>query len=46
MMSICPIVHILLLLVHVTSFLFYQKQNVRAFVVILDMTMKAVSLET
>ena len=45
-MSICPIhCAYTLLLVHVTSFLFYQKQNVRAFDAILGMTMKAVSLE-
>ena len=52
MMSICPIVHIQLsfvqfsLFYYVTSFVFYQKQNVRAFTIILGVTMKAVAFES
>ena len=50
MMSIYPIVHIQLSLFsfhyYITSFVFYQKQNVRAFIIILGMTMKAVAFES
>ena len=31
---------------YVTSFVFYQKQNVRAFIVILGVTIKAVAFES
>ena len=31
---------------YVTSFVFYQKQNVRAFIIILGVTMKAVVFES
>ena len=31
---------------YVTSFAFYQKQNVRAFIIILGVTMKAVAFES
>ena len=31
---------------YVTSFVFHQKQNVRAFVITLDVTMKAVVFES
>ena len=50
MMSIYPIVgiHLSLFSFHyfVTSLVFYQKQNVRAFIVILGATMKAVAFES
>ena len=49
-MSINPIVRIQLSFVqfhyYVTSFEFYQKQNVRAFIIILGVTMKAVAFES
>ena len=46
-MSICPIVRIQLSFFHyyVTSFVFHQKQNLRAFIIILGVTMKAVAFE-
>ena len=31
---------------YVTSFVFYQKQNVREFIIILDITMKGVAFES
>ena len=49
MMSIYPIVRIQLLFVQFSllcyKFVFYQKQNVRAFIIILGVTMKAVAFE-
>ena len=32
--------------IYVSSFVFYQKQNVRAFIIVLDVTMKAVAFES
>ena len=50
MMSIYPIVRMQLSFVqfyyHVMSFVFYQKQNVRAFIIILGVAMKAVAFES
>ena len=50
MMSIYPIVRMQLSFVqfyyHVMSFVFYQKQNVRAFIIILDVTIKAIAFES
>ena len=50
MMSIYPILRMQLSFVqfyyHVMSFVFYQKQNVRAFIIILDMTIKVIAFES
>ena len=50
MMSIYPIVRIQFLFFSfhycVTNFVFYQKQNVRAFIIILGVTMKAVAFDS
>ena len=50
MMSIYPTVRIQLLFVQfhyfVTTFIFYQKQNVRAFIIILGVITKAVAFES
>ena len=51
MMSIYPIMRIYSCRLfsfnyYVTSFVFYQKQNVRAFIIILGVNMKAVALES
>ena len=32
--------------IYVSSFVFHQKQNVRAFIIVLDVTMKAVAFES
>ena len=47
MMSIYPIVRIQLFVQfhYVTNFSFYQRQNVKAFIIILGVTMKAVAFE-